>query len=121
MVVRIRLARFGRRNKPFYNIVVAQSRSARNSKPMEVIGTYDPIPKLDPYDNSGKFHKDIKLDVVRAKYWIGVGAQPSDTAWRILSMAGVLPSRNHGNAQSSTNTPAASNANAGQAEAQISA
>ena len=56
---------------------------------MEVIGTYDPIPKLDPYDNSGKFHKDIKLDVVRAKYWIGVGAQPSDTAWRILSMVSL--------------------------------
>ena len=53
---------------------------------MEVIGTYDPIPKADPYDNSGKLHKDIKLDAIRARYWIGVGAQPSDTAWRILSM-----------------------------------
>ncbi|KEZ39339.1 hypothetical protein SAPIO_CDS10030 [Scedosporium apiospermum] len=113
MVVRIRLARFGRRNKPFYNIVVAQSRSARNSKPMEVIGTYDPIPKLDAYDNSGKFHKDIKLDVVRARYWIGVGAQPSDTAWRILSMAGILPKRNFGNAQ-------ASEAPAAQTEAKVS-
>ena len=53
---------------------------------MEVIGTYDPIPKSDPYDSSGKLHKDIKLDMVRARYWIGVGAQPRDTAWRILSM-----------------------------------
>ncbi|CAI4211153.1 unnamed protein product [Parascedosporium putredinis] len=112
MVVRIRLARFGRRNKPFYNIVVAQSRSARNSKPMEVIGTFDPIPKLDPYANTGQFHKDIKLDVIRAKYWIGVGAQPSDTAWRILSMAGVLPKRQYGNAQPSTSTPAATSATA---------
>ncbi|KAL2108370.1 hypothetical protein VUR80DRAFT_3923 [Thermomyces stellatus] len=93
MVVRIRLARFGRRNAPFYNIVVAQSRSARNSKPMEVIGTYDPIPKADPYDSSGKLHKDIKLDMVRARYWIGVGAQPSDPVWRILSMVGILPKR----------------------------
>lgn len=57
---------------------------------MEVIGTYDPIPKLDPYANTGQFHKDIKLDVIRAKYWIGVGAQPSDTAWRILSMVSFL-------------------------------
>lgn len=53
---------------------------------MEVIGTYDPIPKADPYDASGKLHKDIRLDSVRARYWIGVGAQPSDTAWRILAM-----------------------------------
>jgi len=60
---------------------------------MEVIGTYDPIPKLDAYDNSGKFHKDIKLDVVRARYWIGVGAQPSDTAWRILSMVSLYALR----------------------------
>lgn len=57
---------------------------------MEVIGTYDPIPKSDPYDHSGKLHKDIKLDVHRARYWIGVGAQPSDTAWRILSMVSTL-------------------------------
>ncbi|KAI0125378.1 ribosomal protein S16 domain-containing protein [Xylariales sp. AK1849] len=89
MTIKIRLARFGRRNAPFYNIVVAQARSARNSKPLEVIGTYDPIPKADPYDDSGRLHKDIKLDVLRAKYWIGVGAQPTDTTWRLLAMVGV--------------------------------
>lgn len=61
-------------------------RTARNSRPLEVIGTYDPVPKKDTYDESGKLHKDIKLDVLRAKYWIGVGAQPTDTAWRLLSM-----------------------------------
>lgn len=48
-------------------------------------GTYDPIPK-PPTDGEGKPFKDIKLDSARAKYWIGVGAQPSDTAWRLLSM-----------------------------------
>jgi small subunit ribosomal protein S16 len=58
-----------------------------------VLGTYDPVPKPDPYDNSGKLHKDIKLDTQRAKYWIGVGAQPTDTAWRLLSMVGVLPKK----------------------------
>ncbi|KAL7952993.1 ribosomal protein S16 domain-containing protein [Trichoderma compactum] len=94
MVVKIRLARFGRRNSPFYNIVVAHARTARNSRPLEVIGTYDPIPKPDAYDNSGKLHKDIKLDSQRARYWIGVGAQPTDTAWRLLSMVGILPKRN---------------------------
>ncbi|KAI0863435.1 ribosomal protein S16 domain-containing protein [Xylaria cubensis] len=88
MVVKIRLARFGRKNSPFYNIVVAHARTARNSKPLEVIGTYDPVPKPDPYDNSGRLHKDIKLDAIRARYWIGVGAQPTDTVWRMLSMVG---------------------------------
>ncbi|KAM0344070.1 hypothetical protein ACHAPU_007973 [Fusarium lateritium] len=96
MVVKIRLARFGRRNQPFYNIVIAHARTARNSRPLEVIGTYDPIPKADPYDNSGKLHKDIKLDSQRAKYWIGVGAQPTDTAWRLLSMVGILPKKQFG-------------------------
>ncbi|KAH8879359.1 ribosomal protein S16 [Thozetella sp. PMI_491] len=91
MVVKIRLARFGRRNSPFYNIVVAHARTARNSRPLEVIGTYDPIPKKDLYDDTAtKLHKEIKLDMVRAKYWIGVGAQPTDTAWRLLSMVGIL-------------------------------
>ena len=71
-------------------------RTARNSKPLEVIGTYDPIPKPDPYDDSGKLHKDIRLDSARAKYWIGVGAQPTDTAWRLLSMLGVLPKKQYG-------------------------
>ncbi|KAI1343436.1 ribosomal protein S16 [Xylariaceae sp. FL0016] len=89
MVVKIRLARFGRANQPFFNIVVAHARTARNSRPIEVIGTYDPIPKPDPYDNSGKLHKDIKLDTIRAKYWVGVGAQPTDTVWRLLSMIGI--------------------------------
>ncbi|KAI1104049.1 ribosomal protein S16, mitochondrial [Jackrogersella minutella] len=90
MVVKIRLARFGRRNAPFYNIVVAHARTARNDRPLEVLGTYDPIPKADPYDNSGVLHKDIKLDTLRTKYWIGVGAQPTDTVWRLLAMLGIV-------------------------------
>lgn len=127
MVLKIRLARFGKRNNPFYNIVVAQARTARNSKPLEVLGpcslflllphnpthskdppqhippthhksskshltnaalkpgTYDPIPKPPP-SGEGKAIKDIKLDTSRAKYWLGVGAQPSEPAWRLLSM-----------------------------------
>ncbi|KAI1812266.1 ribosomal protein S16 [Poronia punctata] len=91
MVIKIRLARFGRRNAPFYNIVVAHARTARNSKPLEVLGTYDPVPKPDPYDDSGLLHKDIKLDKLRAQYWIGVGAQPTDTIWRLFSMLGIMP------------------------------
>lgn len=100
MVVKIRLARFGRTNSAFYNIVVTQARTARNSRPMEVLGTYNPAPQRDPYESATispdsrrghniKPHKDIQLDVTRAKYWIGVGAQPTETVWRLLSMVGA--------------------------------
>ena len=124
MVLKIRLARFGKRNAPFYNIVVAQARyhskmhervvwadSRQNGQKqqalgssrclclyniststkwlnMAVAGTYDPIPKSPPL-GEGKPFKDIKLDTARAKYWLGVGAQPSDPAWRLLSMVGA--------------------------------
>jgi small subunit ribosomal protein S16 len=96
MVIRIRLARFGRTNAPLYNIVVAHARTARNSRPLEVLGTYDPIPKKDAYDTSGQLHKDVRVDIARAQYWIGVGAQPSDTVWRLLSMINVLPKKEFG-------------------------
>lgn len=68
---------------------LSQNSSARNSLPIEVLGTYDSIPKL-PEDGEGQKFKDIRLDTLRAKYWLGVGAQPSKTAWRLLSMAGLL-------------------------------
>jgi small subunit ribosomal protein S16 len=123
MVLRIRLARFGKKHSPFYNIVVAHARyasipphpipnlssskttqdhplqhktnnhpsTARNSRPLEVLGTYDPTPKPPrPGDTFGRPWKDVKLDISRARYWVGVGAQPSDTAWRLLSMVGIL-------------------------------
>jgi len=95
MVLRLRLARVpgpggAKRHKPFYNIVLAQARSARDSKPMEVLGTYDPIPKHLPGAETGdRKTKEIKVDVSRAKYWLGVGAQPSDTVWRLLAMVGL--------------------------------
>lgn len=92
MVLRLRLARIStpggaKRHRPIYNIVLAHARTARDSKPLEVLGTYDPIPFLPvgaPPD--ARKQKDIKVDVARAKYWLGVGAQPSDTVWRLLSM-----------------------------------
>ncbi|KAJ5992710.1 Ribosomal protein S16 [Penicillium sp. IBT 35674x] len=94
MVVRIRLARFGNKHSPFFNIVVAQARSARGSKPLEVIGTYNPIPKLPTnlYDENANArpYKEIALDRARAKYWLGVGAQPSDPVWKLMSMAGLV-------------------------------
>ncbi|EEP78816.1 ribosomal protein S16 [Uncinocarpus reesii 1704] len=95
MVVRIRLSRFGNRHQPFYNIVVNQARTARDSKPLEVIGTYNPIPQKpvglsDEEAKSARAYKDIALDRARAKYWLGVGAQPSDPVWRIFSLIGLV-------------------------------
>jgi small subunit ribosomal protein S16 len=92
MVLRLRLARIStpggaKRHRPIYNIVLAHARTARDSKPLEVLGTYNPIPSLPvgAAPDSRK-QKDIHIDVARAKYWLGVGAQPSDTVWRLLSM-----------------------------------
>ncbi|KAK2761139.1 37S ribosomal protein S16, mitochondrial [Arachnomyces sp. PD_36] len=95
MVVKLRLARFGNRHSPIYNIVVAQARTARDSKPMEVIGTYNPIPQkptnLSQQEaKTAKPYKDIVLDRSRAKYWLGVGAQPSEPVWRLLSLVGLI-------------------------------
>jgi small subunit ribosomal protein S16 len=77
MAVAIRLRRDGARNHPYYKIVVADQRSPRDGKFIEIIGTYDP--KKDG-DNS-----DIKLD--RADYWVGVGARPSQTVSSIITKA----------------------------------
>jgi small subunit ribosomal protein S16 len=92
MVLRLRLARIktpggAKRHHPQYNIVLAHARTARDSKPLEVLGIYNPIPILPVGAEPGdRKQKDIKVDVSRAKYWLGVGAQPSDTVWRLLSM-----------------------------------
>ena len=80
MAVRIRLRRMGAKKAPFYRIVVADSRSPRDGKCIEEIGTYDPL--KDP--------AEIKVDAERAKYWIGCGAQPSDTTRAILKKSGVI-------------------------------
>ncbi|CCH43891.1 30S ribosomal protein S16 [Wickerhamomyces ciferrii] len=91
-LVRIRLARFGRVNQPVYNIVVSQAKKARDSKPIEVIGTYNPIappPKKLP---SGKLTvpaKKIELDFDRAKYWLSVGAQPTIPIIRMFKRANL--------------------------------
>lgn len=92
-LVRIRLARFGRRNNPLYNIVVANAGKARDAKPIEVLGTYNPIPKFVTTRDRKRGvmpSKDVNLDFTRAKYWIGVGAQPSDTVTRLFKKAGIL-------------------------------
>lgn len=100
MVLKLRLARIStpngaKRHRPRYNIVLAHARTARDGKPLEVLGTYNPIPQTpvgaEP-DSNGviRKQKEIKVDVSRAKYWLGVGAQPSDTVWRLLSMVSPM-------------------------------
>jgi small subunit ribosomal protein S16 len=68
-VLTIRLSRIGKRKKPFYRVVVIESSRARNGRVVEAVGTYDPLKKP----------AEIKLDAERVKYWLGTGAQPSDT------------------------------------------
>lgn len=74
MAVSIRLRREGAKNRPYYKVVVADSRSPRDGKFIEIIGTYDP---KKPDHNS-----TLKLD--RAEYWISKGAQPSDTVRSLI-------------------------------------
>jgi small subunit ribosomal protein S16 len=82
MAVSIRLSRGGAKKRPYYRIVVADSRSARDGKYLEQIGTYNPLlTKDDP--------ARVKLDEDRARHWLGVGAQASDRVARFLDAAGV--------------------------------
>ncbi|RDX96637.1 30S ribosomal protein S16-2, chloroplastic/mitochondrial [Mucuna pruriens] len=84
MVVRIRLSRFGCKNKPFYRVMAADSRSPRDGKHLEVLGYYNPLPGQDGGKRMG-------LNFERVKYWLSVGAQPSEPVERILFRAGILP------------------------------
>ncbi len=82
MSLAIRLSRGGAKKRPYYRIVVADSRSARDGKYLEQIGTYNP---LLAKDDAGR----VKFDEDRARYWLGVGAQVSDRVARFLDAAGV--------------------------------
>jgi small subunit ribosomal protein S16 len=81
MAVRIRLTRVGATKQPAYRIVVADSRSARDSRAIETIGHYNP--RVHPVE--------FVVDVDKVKSWMAKGAQPSDTVSRLLQGAGVLP------------------------------
>lgn len=80
MPVKIRLQRHGKKGKPFYWIVAADSRSKRDGKYLEKLGTYNP--NVNP--------AEINLDVDGSVEWLGKGAQPTDTARAILSYKGVM-------------------------------
>ena len=79
MAVKIRLRRMGQKKNPFYRIIVADSRSPRNGRFIEVIGTYDP--NTDP----STFNVDEEL----AKKWLANGAQPTEVVGKIFKLAGI--------------------------------
>ena len=83
MAVKIRLRRVGRKKSPMYRIVVADSKSPRDGKFIEIVGQYQP--------RTGD--KALNLEVARVNHWLDVGAQPTDTVRSLLRKAGVLKTR----------------------------
>lgn len=82
MSVSIRLSRGGAKKRPYYKIVVANSRAPRDGKYLEQIGTYNPVLAKDDENR-------VRLNEDRVRYWIGVGAQPTDRVARMLDKAGI--------------------------------
>ena len=80
MAVKIRLSRKGDKKSPFYRIVAADSRCARNGNFIEVLGTYNPM----------KTPAELKLKNDRINYWLSVGAQVSDTAKELFEKEGIM-------------------------------
>lgn len=76
-MVRLRLTRMGRKKRPFYRIVAADSRSPRDGRCIEFLGHYDPM----------KTPSDVKVDLERVDYWLGVGATTSDTVASLIKRA----------------------------------
>jgi len=79
MAVKIRLRRMGKKKAPFYRIIVADSRSPRDGRFIEEIGTYDPNQEPSAY----------KVNEEAAKKWLSCGAQPTDVVARIFKLAGI--------------------------------
>lgn len=78
-MVKIRLARMGAHKRPFYRVVIADSRARRNGPFIEILGTYDPL--KDP--------SEIKLNLEKAKLWMQQGAQPTDMVKKLMQRAGL--------------------------------
>lgn len=82
MSVSIRLSRGGSKKRPYYKIVVSNSRAPRDGKYLEQVGTYNPLLAKDDENR-------VRLVEDRVRYWVGVGAQPTDRVARILDKAGI--------------------------------
>lgn len=95
MAMKIRLARGGSKKRPFYRIVAADSRMARDGRFIEKLGTYAPMLPKDSEDR-------VKMDMERVAYWMSKGAQPTDRVSRMLEAAGVLPKKDRANLKKGT-------------------
>ena len=80
MAVKLRLKRGGSKQRPFYRIVAADSRCARDGRFIDTIGTYNPIPA----------EYEVSIDEEKAMYWLTNGAQPTDTVRNLLSEKGIM-------------------------------
>jgi small subunit ribosomal protein S16 len=91
MSLKIRLARAGSKKRPFYHVVVADSRSPRDGRFIERLGFFSPLTPRDQAEHR------LKLDLDKVKAWMAKGAQPSDRVMRFLDEAGVIkrPTRNN--------------------------
>ncbi|MDK2971537.1 MAG: small subunit ribosomal protein [Candidatus Sumerlaeota bacterium] len=81
-MVKIRLTRIGRKKAPYYRVIVADSRRARDGKFIEIIGRYQPLNKNE--------EQQVVCDADRALYWLHNGAQPTDTVRALLRRQGIL-------------------------------
>ena len=81
MAVKLRLMRMGKKKQPTYRVVAADSRSPRNGRFIEILGTYDPRPEPSL----------VKIDTAKAHDWISKGAQPTETVARLLQVADAQP------------------------------
>jgi small subunit ribosomal protein S16 len=84
MALRIRMARGGAKKRPYYRIVIADSRSPRDGRFIEKVGTYNPLLNKDDPNR-------VTLNEERIKYWLGHGATPSDRVGRFLGVANIIP------------------------------
>lgn len=82
MSISLRLSRGGSKKRPYYKVVVANSRAPRDGKYLEQVGTYNPLLAKDDENR-------VRLTEDRVRYWIGVGAQPTDRVARMLDKAGI--------------------------------
>ena len=83
MAVKMRLTRMGDKKSPFYRIVVADSRVARDAKYIDLVGTYNPVANPE----------EVKIDVEKAQQWIKNGAQPTATVKALLVKSGAIEAK----------------------------
>lgn len=85
-MVRLRMQRFGRRNRPFYRISAIDQRTRRDGRVIELLGWFDPMTNKPGV-------KNVELNVERVKYWLSVGAVPSDTVMDMLAKQGLVDTK----------------------------